>query len=117
MENLREVLEIPLLHPKCFMRSYSPSSTTKMLTPRAAANWTNAYFIRVISSELVQKYVNKGACMVYKRFTIDRVKHVRIVFFDKIDAIDSACDGGGALAAPRSRFPQTLPARWRWSSR
>jgi ATP-dependent 26S proteasome regulatory subunit len=43
---------------------YGPPGTGKTLSARAVANRTDACFIRVIGSELVQKYVGEGARMV-----------------------------------------------------
>mmetsp|Transcript_26826 Transcript_26826/g.44713 ORF Transcript_26826/g.44713 Transcript_26826/m.44713 type:complete len:456 (+) Transcript_26826:127-1494(+) len=103
MEKLREVLELPLLHPERFVTLgidppkgvllYGPPGTGKTLSARAVANRTDACFIRVIGSELVQKYVGEGARMVRELFTMARSKRACIVFFDEIDAI------GGARAA------------------
>lgn len=65
LERLREVVEIPLLHPERFVAlgidppkgvlCYGPPGTGKTLTARAVANRTDACFICVIGSELVQK--------------------------------------------------------------
>ena len=62
---LREVVETPLLHPERFVNLgieppkgillYGPPGTGKTLCARAVANRTDACFIRVIGSELVQK--------------------------------------------------------------
>lgn len=103
MEKLREVLEMPLLHPERFVTLgidppkgvllYGPPGTGKTLSARAVANRTDACFIRVIGSELVQKYVGEGARMVRELFTMARSKRACIIFFDEIDAI------GGARAA------------------
>jgi len=97
MEKLREVMELPLLHPERFVELgidppkgvllYGPPGTGKTLAARAVANRTNACFIRVIGSELVQKYVGEGARMVRELFKIARSKPACIVFFDEIDAI------------------------------
>lgn len=67
IEKLREVVELPLLQPERFVNLgidppkgvllYGPPGTGKTLCARAAANRTDATFIRVIGSELVQKYV------------------------------------------------------------
>lgn len=57
------------------------------LFSQAVANRTDACFIRVIGSELVQKYVGEGARMVRELFTMARSKKACIVFFDEIDAI------------------------------
>jgi len=74
IEKLREVVETPLLHPERFVTLgidppkgvllYGPPGTGKTLSARAVANRTDACFIRVIGSELVQKYVGEGARMV-----------------------------------------------------
>lgn len=45
-----------------------PPGTGKTLCARAVANRTEATFIRVIGSELVQKYVGEGARMVRSLF-------------------------------------------------
>ena len=103
MEKLREVLETPLLHPERFVTLgidppkgvllYGPPGTGKTLSARAVANRTDACFIRVIGSELVQKYVGEGARMVRELFTMARSKRACIVFFDEIDAIGGARTG------------------------
>jgi 26S proteasome regulatory subunit T1 len=104
MEKLREVLELPLLHPERFVTLgidppkgvllYGPPGTGKTLSARAVANRTDACFIRVIGSELVQKYVGEGARMVRELFTMARTKRACIIFFDEIDAIGGARTGG-----------------------
>lgn len=78
MDRLREVLEMPMLNPEKFINLgidppkgvllYGPPGTGKTLTARAVANRTDACFIRVIGSELVQKYVGEGARMVREIF-------------------------------------------------
>jgi ATP-dependent Zn protease len=57
------------------------------LCARAVANRTDACFIRVIGSELVQKYVGEGARMVRELFEMARSKKACLIFFDEIDAI------------------------------
>ncbi|KAL3803280.1 hypothetical protein ACHAWO_000109 [Cyclotella atomus] len=69
-------------------------SLGKTLTARAVANRTDACFIRVIGSELVQKYVGEGARMVRELFTMARSKRACIIFFDEVDAIGGARGGG-----------------------
>jgi len=97
LDQLREVVEIPLLHPERFTNLgidppkgvllYGPPGTGKTLTARAVANRTDACFIRVIGSELVQKYVGEGARMVRELFQMARTKKACIIFFDEVDAI------------------------------
>ncbi|XP_048628088.1 26S proteasome regulatory subunit 7-like, partial [Brassica napus] len=69
---------------------YGPPGTGKTLLARAVANRTDACFIRVIGSELVQKYVGEGARMVRELFQMARSKKACIVFFDEVDAIGGA---------------------------
>ena len=66
IDKLREVVETPLLHPERFVNLgietpkgvmlYGPPGTGKTLCGRAVAIRTDACFIRVIGSELVQKF-------------------------------------------------------------
>ncbi|OAY82369.1 26S protease regulatory subunit 7 [Ananas comosus] len=89
-----QVVELPMLHPEKFVKlgidppkgvlCYGPPGTGKTLLARAVANRTDACFIRVIGSELVQKYVGEGARMMA------RSKKACIVFFDEVDAIGGA---------------------------
>jgi len=105
LEQLREVVEIPLLHPERFVTLgidppkgvllYGPPGTGKTLSARAVANRTDATFIRVIGSELVQRYVGEGARMVRELFSLARSKKTCIIFFDEVDAIGGARGGGG----------------------
>lgn len=60
------------------------------------ANRTDATFIRVIGSELVQKYVGEGARMVRELFEMARSKKACIIFFDEVDAIGGARFDDGA---------------------
>lgn len=106
IEKLREVVETPLLHPERFVSLgieppkgvllYGPPGTGKTLCARAVANRTDACFIRVIGSELVQKYVGEGARMVRELFEMARSKKACLIFFDEIDAIGGARFDDGA---------------------
>ncbi|GJN19900.1 hypothetical protein PR202_gb07215 [Eleusine coracana subsp. coracana] len=107
IKKLREVVELPMLHPEKFVKlgidppkgvlCYGPPGTGKTLLAKAVANRTDACFIRVIGSELVQKYVGEGARMVREIFQLARSKKACILFFDEVDAIGGARfdDGSG----------------------
>jgi len=69
---------------------YGPPGTGKTLSARAVANRTDACFIRVIGSELIQKYTGEGARMVRELFQLARSKKACIIFFDEVDAIGGA---------------------------
>ncbi|KAJ5692225.1 26S proteasome regulatory subunit 7 [Penicillium macrosclerotiorum] len=98
IEKLREVVEMPLLSPERFVNLGidPPKGTGKTLCARAVANRTDATFIRVIGSELVQKYVGEGARMVRELFEMARTKKACIIFFDEIDAVGGARFDDGA---------------------
>ena len=97
IEQLREVLELPLLNPQTFEKLgidppkgvllYGPPGTGKTLTARAVANRTDACFIRISGCELVQKYIGEGARLVRELFQMARTKKASIIFFDEIDSI------------------------------
>merc|ERR1712196_451982 len=106
IDKLREVVELPLLHPERFVTLgidppkgvllFGPPGTGKTLAARAVANRTDACFICVIGSELVQKYVGEGARMVRELFELARSKKACILFIDEVDAIGgSRGDGDG----------------------
>merc|ERR1712195_83750 len=106
IEKLREVVETPLLHPERFVNLgidppkgvllYGPPGTGKTLTARAVANRTDACFICVIGSELVQRYVGEGARMVRELFQLARTKKACILFIDEVDAIGGSRGAGDA---------------------
>eukprot|EP01107_Rhizomastix_libera_P004494 TRINITY_DN17536_c0_g1_i1.p1 TRINITY_DN17536_c0_g1~~TRINITY_DN17536_c0_g1_i1.p1 ORF type:complete len:427 (+),score=110.90 TRINITY_DN17536_c0_g1_i1:57-1337(+) len=97
IEKIREVVELPMLHPERYanlgieppkgVMLYGPPGTGKTLLARAVANRTDATFIRVIGSELVQRYVGEGARMVRELFQMAKTKKSCIIFFDEIDAV------------------------------
>merc|ERR1711935_1058671 len=105
LEKLREVVEMPLLQPERFVALgidppkgvllWGPPGTGKTLTARAVANRTDACFICVIGSELVQRYVGEGARMGRELFQLARTKKACILFIDEVDAIGGSRGGEG----------------------
>ena len=118
LEKLREVVELPLLHPERFLTLgidppkgvllYGPPGTGKTLSARAVANRTDACFIRVIGSELVQKYVGEGARMVRELFTMARSKKACIIFFDEVDAIGGSRTSGDGDGGSDNEVQRTM---------
>ncbi|MEL4305864.1 proteasome-activating nucleotidase [Methanococcoides sp. LMO-2] len=99
-DQIREVsesVELPLTRPESFVRIgisppkgvmlYGPPGTGKTLLAKAVAHRTNATFIRVVGSELVQKYIGDGAKLVRDIFEMARKKAPSIIFIDELDAI------------------------------
>ncbi|MEZ0289770.1 MAG: AAA family ATPase, partial [Sulfolobales archaeon] len=66
---------------------YGPPGVGKTLLARAVAGETNATFIRLVASELAQKYIGEGARLVREIFSLARKKAPSIVLIDEIDAI------------------------------
>jgi len=97
IQEIRETVELPMLKPELFKKVgiepprgvllYGPPGTGKTLLARAVAHETHATFIRVIGSELVQKYIGEGARMVREMFELAQEKAPSIVFVDELDAI------------------------------
>merc|ERR1712216_1018499 len=65
-------------------------------------------FIRVIGSELVQKYVGEGARMVRELFTMARSKKACIIFFDEVDAIGGSRTSGGDDGGSDNEVQRTM---------
>ena len=96
---LREVVELPLTNPNLFKKIgieppngillEGPPGTGKTLLARAVANATNAVFIRLVGSELIQKYIGEGARLVRELFALAREKSPVVLFIDEIDAVAS----------------------------
>ena len=90
------MIELPILHPERFEKIgvkpprscilYGIPGVGKTLTARAVAHSTGSTFIRVVGSELNQKYVGEGARLIREIFQLARSKKHAILFFDEADA-------------------------------
>ncbi len=99
LQELRETVELPLLQPELFEKVgieppkgvllHGPPGSGKTLMVKAVAHETKATFIRVIGSELVQKYIGEGARLVREVFSFARENSPSILFIDELDAIGS----------------------------
>ncbi len=97
LREIRETVELPLVRPELFeevgiepprgVLLTGPPGTGKTLCARAVAHETNATFIRVIGSELVQKFIGEGARLVREIFMLAKEKAPTIVFVDELDAV------------------------------
>merc|ERR1712070_240758 len=66
---------------------YGVPGTGKTLLAKAVANQTSATFLRVVGSELIQKYLGDGPKLVRELFRVAEDLAPSIVFIDEIDAI------------------------------
>lgn len=66
---------------------YGPPGTGKTLLAKAVANETSATFLRVVGSELIQKYLGDGPKLVRELFRVADENAPSIVFIDEIDAV------------------------------
>lgn len=97
IEELKEVVELPLKNPQMFkmigveppkgVLLHGPPGCGKTLLAKAVAHESNATFIRLVSSELAQKFIGEGARLVKEVFAIAKRKAPSIILIDEIDAI------------------------------
>ena len=99
VESVREAIELPLIKPELFEKIgivppkgvllVGPPGCGKTLLAKAVANHTDATFIRMVGSELAQKYIGEGGRMVRELFSLAKEKAPSVIFLDEIDAIGS----------------------------
>jgi len=97
IQEIKESVELPLTHPEYYEEMgikppkgvilYGPPGTGKTLLAKAVANQTSATFLRVVGSELIQKYLGDGPKLVRELFRVADEHAPSIVFIDEIDAV------------------------------
>jgi len=97
IKEIKESVELPLVKPELFRKvGIDPPTgvlligspgTGKTLLAQAVAQETNATFIRLVGSELVQKYIGEGGRLVRELFALAKEKSPSIIFIDELDAI------------------------------
>jgi proteasome regulatory subunit len=97
IREIKECVEYPLTRPELFRKVgieppkgvllIGPPGTGKTLLAKAVAQQTKATFIRLVGSELVQKYIGEGSRLVRELFELAREKAPSILFIDELDAI------------------------------
>eukprot|EP00882_Tetradesmus_deserticola_P003274 GHRQ01003468.1.p1 GENE.GHRQ01003468.1~~GHRQ01003468.1.p1 ORF type:complete len:447 (+),score=213.23 GHRQ01003468.1:194-1534(+) len=97
VQEIKEAVELPLTNPELYedigikppkgVILYGEPGTGKTLLAKAVANSTSASFLRVVGSELIQKYLGDGPKLVRELFRVADELSPSIVFIDEIDAI------------------------------
>ncbi|KAK2080682.1 26S proteasome regulatory subunit 4 A [Prototheca wickerhamii] len=97
VQEIKEAVELPLTHPELYedigikppkgVILYGAPGTGKTLLAKAVANSTSASFLRVVGSELIQKYLGDGPKLVRELFRTADELSPSIVFIDEIDAV------------------------------
>lgn len=97
IQEIKESVELPLTHPEFYEEMgikppkgvilYGQPGTGKTLLAKAVANQTSATFLRIVGSELIQKYSGDGPKLVREMFRVAEEHSPSIVFIDEIDAV------------------------------
>jgi 26S proteasome regulatory subunit T2 len=97
IQEVKESVELPLTHPELYEDMgitppkgcifYGPPGTGKTLLAKAVAAETSATFLRMVGSELIQKYLGEGPKLVRELFKVADEHSPSIVFIDEIDAV------------------------------
>ncbi|CDO96083.1 unnamed protein product [Kluyveromyces dobzhanskii CBS 2104] len=97
IQEIKEAVELPLTHPELYEEMgikppkgvilYGAPGTGKTLLAKAVANQTSATFLRIVGSELIQKYLGDGPRLCRQIFKVAAENAPSIVFIDEIDAI------------------------------
>ncbi|KAL0370435.1 UNVERIFIED_CONTAM: 26S proteasome regulatory subunitA [Sesamum angustifolium] len=85
IQEIKEAVELPLTHPELYedigikppkgVILYGEPGTGKTLLAKAVANSTSATFLRVVGSELIQKYLGDGPKLVKNSSELPMIFH------------------------------------------
>jgi transitional endoplasmic reticulum ATPase len=97
LEQVREMIELPMRHPELFSRLgidppkgvllHGPPGTGKTLMAKAVANEIDAYFRTISGPEIMSKYYGESEEQLREVFEEAEQNSPAIVFIDEIDSI------------------------------
>jgi len=97
LQQLKEVIELPLFNPEIFSRCgvkipkgillYGPPGTGKTLLARFVSYNIKAKFLKIVASGIVDKYIGESARIIREIFSYAKLHSPCIIFIDEIDAI------------------------------
>ncbi|MEF8773462.1 MAG: CDC48 family AAA ATPase, partial [Halobacteriales archaeon] len=97
LEQVREMIELPMRHPELFKQLgieppkgvllHGPPGTGKTLMAKAVANEIDAYFTTISGPEIMSKYYGESEEQLREVFEEAEENEPAIVFIDEIDSI------------------------------
>ncbi|WP_135302996.1 CDC48 family AAA ATPase [Haloarcula amylovorans] len=97
LEQVREMIELPMRHPELFQQLgieppkgvllHGPPGTGKTLMAKAVANEIDAYFTTISGPEIMSKYYGESEEQLREIFEEAEEEAPAIVFIDEIDSI------------------------------
>jgi transitional endoplasmic reticulum ATPase len=97
LDQVREMIELPLKHPQLFQRLgidppkgvllYGPPGTGKTLLARAVANEADARFFHIAGPEIMGRYYGESEQRLREVFEKAQQQSPSIIFIDEIDSI------------------------------
>ncbi|MEF8782932.1 MAG: CDC48 family AAA ATPase [Haloarculaceae archaeon] len=97
LEQVREMIELPMRHPELFQQLgieppkgvllHGPPGTGKTLMARAVANEIDAYFTDISGPEIMSKYYGESEEQLREVFEEAEENAPAVVFIDEIDSI------------------------------
>lgn len=108
VQQVREMIELPLKHPEVFQQLgidapsgvllQGPPGTGKTLLAKAVANEADANFLSIDGPEIMSKYYGESEKQLREKFEEAREGEPSIIFIDEIDAIaPKRGDAGGEV--------------------
>jgi transitional endoplasmic reticulum ATPase len=97
LEQVREMIELPMRHPELFQQLgieppkgvllHGPPGTGKTLMAKAVANEIDAYFTNISGPEIMSKYYGESEEQLREVFEEAEENSPAIIFIDEIDSI------------------------------